>query len=100
MSELAGTVEASTVESEPRGARDTTTVAMAASAAAPVLVEVAIPWVLGVWGVGSAVMAGLQLLRIVRFRRRLRAWRLAEGETDTLRVNVSRGFLDLGKGRL
>ncbi len=32
--------------------------------------------------------------------RRLRALRLTEGETDTLRVNVARGHLDLGKGRL
>ncbi len=32
--------------------------------------------------------------------RRLRGLRLAEGESDTLRVNLSRGFLDLGKGRL
>lgn len=32
--------------------------------------------------------------------RRLRSLRLAEGESDTLRVNVSRGFLDLGKGRI
>jgi len=32
--------------------------------------------------------------------RRLRTLRLAEGETDTLRVNVSRGYLDLGKGRI
>jgi alkylation response protein AidB-like acyl-CoA dehydrogenase len=32
--------------------------------------------------------------------RRLRGLRLAEGESDTLRVNLSRGFLDLGKGRI
>jgi hypothetical protein len=32
--------------------------------------------------------------------RRLRALRLAEGETDTLRINVARGHLDLGKGRI
>jgi alkylation response protein AidB-like acyl-CoA dehydrogenase len=32
--------------------------------------------------------------------RRLRGLRLAEGESDTLRVNLSRGFLDLGKGRV
>jgi alkylation response protein AidB-like acyl-CoA dehydrogenase len=32
--------------------------------------------------------------------RRLRGLRLAEGESDLLRVNLSRGFLDLGKGRL
>ncbi|MEI8302209.1 MAG: acyl-CoA dehydrogenase [Burkholderiales bacterium] len=32
--------------------------------------------------------------------RRLRSLRLAEGETDTLRVNLARGHLDLGKGSL
>ena len=32
--------------------------------------------------------------------RRLRALRLTEGESDTLRVNVSRGYLDLGKGSI
>jgi acyl-CoA dehydrogenase len=32
--------------------------------------------------------------------RRLRTLRLAEGESDTLRVNVARGRLDLGLGRL
>jgi alkylation response protein AidB-like acyl-CoA dehydrogenase len=32
--------------------------------------------------------------------KRVRALRLTEGETDTLRVNVARGHLDLGKGRL
>jgi hypothetical protein len=32
--------------------------------------------------------------------RRLRTWRLAEGERDTLRVNPARGHLDLGQGRL
>jgi hypothetical protein len=30
----------------------------------------------------------------------VRASRLVEGDTDTLRVNLSRGFLDLGKGRI
>jgi alkylation response protein AidB-like acyl-CoA dehydrogenase len=32
--------------------------------------------------------------------RRVRAWRLAEGETDVLRLNVARGRLDLGLGRI
>ena len=32
--------------------------------------------------------------------RRLRTLRLAEGETDTQRVHLARGHLDLGKGRL
>ena len=32
--------------------------------------------------------------------RRVRAWRLAEGESDVLRLNVARGRLDLGLGRI
>lgn len=46
---------------------------------------------------GEALVSGHPLERAMR---RLRGWRLAEGESDTLRVNLSRGFLDLGKGRL
>ena len=46
---------------------------------------------------GEALVAGHPLEAAYR---RLRGWRLAEGESDTLRVNLSRGFLDLGKGRL
>lgn len=46
---------------------------------------------------GEALVTGHPLEQAVR---RLRATRLVEGENDTLRVNVSRGFLDLGKGRL
>jgi alkylation response protein AidB-like acyl-CoA dehydrogenase len=46
---------------------------------------------------GEALVTGHPLESAVR---RLRATRLVEGENDTLRVNVSRGFLDLGKGRL
>ena len=37
---------------------------------------------------------------LAQLLRRLRALRLTEGESDTLRVNVARGHLDLGKGRL
>ena len=32
--------------------------------------------------------------------RRVRAWRLAEGESDVLRLAVARGKLDLGLGRI
>ena len=46
---------------------------------------------------GEALVDGHPLCTALR---RLRALRLAEGETDTLRVNVARGHLDLGKGRL
>jgi acyl-CoA dehydrogenase len=46
---------------------------------------------------GEALVAGHPLEAAYR---RLRGWRLAEGESDTLRVNLSRGFLDLGKGRV
>ncbi len=46
---------------------------------------------------GEALVDGHPLCAALR---RLRALRLAEGETDTLRVNVARGHLDLGKGRL
>ena len=46
---------------------------------------------------GEALVTGHPLEAAVR---RLRALRLAEGETDVLQVNLARGFLDLGKGRL
>ena len=46
---------------------------------------------------GEALVVGHPLEAAIR---RLRTLRLAEGETDTLRVNVSRGHLDLGKGRI
>lgn len=46
---------------------------------------------------GEALVVGHPLEHTLR---RLRALRLAEGETDTLRVNLARGHLDLGKGRL
>ena len=32
--------------------------------------------------------------------RQVRAWRLAEGASDVLRLNIGRGILELGKGRL
>lgn len=46
---------------------------------------------------GEALVQGHPLEATLR---RLRALRLTEGETDTLRVSVARGHLDLGKGRL
>ena len=46
---------------------------------------------------GEALVAGHPLEGAYR---RLRAMRLVEGESDTLRVNLSRGFLDIGKGRI
>ena len=46
---------------------------------------------------GEALVLGHPLEHTLR---RLRTLRLAEGETDTLRVNLARGHLDLGKGRL
>jgi acyl-CoA dehydrogenase len=46
---------------------------------------------------GEALVTGHPLEAAFR---RLRALRLAEGETDVLQVNLARGFLDLGKGGL
>ena len=46
---------------------------------------------------GEALVSGHPLETALR---RLRALRLAEGETDLLQVNLARGHLDLGKGRL
>jgi len=46
---------------------------------------------------GEALVSGHPLEAALR---RLRALRLAEGETDLLQVNLARGHLDLGKGRL
>ncbi len=46
---------------------------------------------------GEALVTGHPLEQALR---RLRALRLTEGESDTLRVNVARGHLDLGRGRL
>lgn len=46
---------------------------------------------------GEALVSGHPLEQALR---RLRVLRLAEGETDALCVNLARGHLDLGKGRL
>lgn len=46
---------------------------------------------------GNALRSGHPLEELYR---RVRAWRLAEGASDILRLNLVRGKLDLGKGRL
>ncbi|KAI9002198.1 acyl-CoA dehydrogenase, partial [Hyaloraphidium curvatum] len=46
---------------------------------------------------GDATVVGHPVEKAARA---VRVLRLAEGETDTLRVNLARGFLDLNKGRL
>ena len=59
--------------------------------------------------VGDIVDTGIQLVGGIALRtghpleelyRRVRAMRLAEGASDVLRLNLVRGWLDLGKGRL
>ena len=46
---------------------------------------------------GNALRNGHPLEALFR---RVRAWRLAEGASDVLRLNLIRGKLDLGKGRI
>ena len=46
---------------------------------------------------GQALVVGHPLEKLYR---RVRAWRLAEGASDVLRLNLSRGALDLDKGTL
>ncbi len=46
---------------------------------------------------GTALMEGHPLERLYR---QVRAWRLAEGASDVLRLNIGRGILELGKGRI
>ena len=59
--------------------------------------------------VGDIVDAGIQLVGGIALRtghpleglyRRIRSLRLAEGASDVLRLNLARGQLDLGKGRI
>ena len=59
--------------------------------------------------VGEVADAAIQLVGgdalivdhpLVQVANRMRSSRLAEGESDTLRVNIARGRLDLGKGRV
>jgi alkylation response protein AidB-like acyl-CoA dehydrogenase len=46
---------------------------------------------------GAALVEGHPLERLYR---QVRAWRLAEGASDVLRLNIGRGILELGKGRI
>ena len=46
---------------------------------------------------GTALVEGHPLERLYR---KVRAWRLAEGASDILRLNIGRGILELGKGRI
>lgn len=46
---------------------------------------------------GTALVEGHALERLYR---KVRAWRLAEGASDILRLNIGRGILELDKGRL
>ncbi len=46
---------------------------------------------------GGALVEGHPLEKLYR---QVRAWRLAEGASDVLRLNIGRGILELGKGRI
>ena len=47
--------------------------------------------------VGTALVETHPLAKLYRH---VRAWRLAEGASDVLRLNIGRGILELGKGRI
>jgi alkylation response protein AidB-like acyl-CoA dehydrogenase len=60
-------------------------------------------------GVGEAVDTAIQLVGgealiddhpLAGLYKKVRAWRLAEGASDVLRLNIGRGILELGKGRI
>lgn len=60
-------------------------------------------------GIGEIVDTAIQLVGgnalrtghpLDETQRLVRSWRLAEGASDVLRLNLARGFLDLDKGRL
>jgi alkylation response protein AidB-like acyl-CoA dehydrogenase len=60
-------------------------------------------------GVGEAVDTAIQLVGgealiddhpLAHLYKKVRAWRLAEGASDVLRLNIGRGILELGKGRI
>jgi alkylation response protein AidB-like acyl-CoA dehydrogenase len=60
-------------------------------------------------GVGEAVDTAIQLVGgealiedhpLAILYKKVRAWRLAEGASDVLRLNIGRGILELGKGRI
>jgi len=46
---------------------------------------------------GNALVEGHPLLKLYK---QVRAWRLAEGASDVLRLSIGRGILELGKGRI
>jgi len=46
---------------------------------------------------GTALVEGHPLAKLYRL---VRVWRLAEGASDVLRLNIGRGILELGKGRI
>ncbi len=46
---------------------------------------------------GSALVETHPLAQLYK---KCRAWRLAEGASDVLRLNIGRGILELGKGRI
>lgn len=46
---------------------------------------------------GTALVEGHVLEKLYR---KVRAWRLAEGASDIIRLNIGRGILELGKGRI
>lgn len=59
--------------------------------------------------IGEAVDTAIQLVGggaliddhpLALLYRKVRAWRLAEGASDVLRLNIGRGILELGKGRI
>ena len=59
--------------------------------------------------IGEAVDTAIQLVGgsalvddhpLAILYKKVRAWRLAEGASDVLRLNIGRGILELGKGRI
>lgn len=59
--------------------------------------------------VGEIIDTGIQLVGgaalvdthpLVRLYKKVRAWRLAEGASDIIRLNIGRGILELDKGRI
>ena len=60
-------------------------------------------------GIGEAADTAIQLVGgealiedhpLAVLYKKVRAWRLAEGASDVLRLNIGRGILELGKGRI
>ena len=80
------------VEAGERAVNETMTAKFVATETVGTVVDAAVQLV-----GGEALVEGHPLESLLR---RVRAWRLAEGESDQLRVNVARGALDLDAGRL